>query len=183
MLTKQLRELERQAQVIENNSKNIYYIYHIPGKKIGCTKNPNSRLRQQNAKTYEILETHYDIQTASKREIELQIQYGYKVDTCSYYDATKKFKIETAQKAGKASSTKSWKENRERELEKCSKAGKVNAELNGKPVIMCDMNGNPIKEFKNRTEAANFVNGNKAPLIQVIDKPNHSYKGYRWKNK
>ena len=103
----------------------MFYIYHIPGKKIGCTKNPNSRLRQQNANNYEILEEYSDIQTASQREIELQKQYGYKVDTCTYYDSTKKFKIETVKKAGKASATKSWKENRERELQKCSKGGKI----------------------------------------------------------
>jgi hypothetical protein len=157
-----------------------YYIYHIQGKKIGCTKNPNSRLRQQNAKIYEILETHSDIHIASKREIELQKQYGYKVDTCTYYDSIKEFKVDTAIKAGKASATKSWKENRERELLKSEKGGKTNAELSGKPVIMCDMNGNHIREFKNRKEAANFVNGNKAPLVGAINKSNRSYKGYKW---
>lgn len=184
MLTKHLRELQRQADVIEQfKNKIVYYIYHIPGKKIGCTKNPKGRTKQQGAENYEILETHTDINIASKREIELQIQYGYKVDTCTYYDSTKEFKIENAIKAGKVSATKSWQQNRERELQKCSKAGKVNAKLNGKPVIMCDMFGNPIKEFINRKVAADFVNGNKASLIQVIDNPNKSYKGYRWKNK
>jgi hypothetical protein len=158
----------------------MYYIYHIPGKKIGCTKNPNSRLRQQNANVYEILETHTDIHIASIREIELQKQYGYKVDICTYYDSTKEFKIETVTKAGKAKATKSWKENREIELKKCSKGGKVNAELNGKPVIMCDMNLNHIKEFKNRAEAADFVNGFKSTLVGTIDKSNRSYKGYKW---
>lgn len=158
----------------------MYYIYHIPGKKIGCTKNPNSRLRQQNVDVYEILETHSDIHIASKREIELQKQFGYNVDKTTYYNSTKEFKIENVKIAGKASATKSWKENRDREIQKSYKGGKVNAELNGKPVIMCDMNGNNIKEFKNRAEAAKFVNGNKAPLIGVINKPNRSYKGYKW---
>jgi hypothetical protein len=158
----------------------MYYIYHIPGKKIGCTKNPNSRLRQQNATIYEILETHSDIYIASKREIELQKQYGYKVDTTTYYNAIKGFNKENVIKAGKASATKSWKENRDREMQKSYKGGKINAELNGKPVIMCDMSGNPIRTFKNRAEAAKFVNGNKAPLIQVVDKLTNSYKGYKW---
>jgi hypothetical protein len=160
----------------------MYYIYHIKGVKIGCSKNPQNRTRQQGATEYEILETHCDIDVASEREIQLQKQYGYKVDTTTYYNSTKQFKIENVVKAGKVSATKSWKENRDRELEKCSKAGKANAELNGKPVIMCDMNGNPLKYFNNRTEATNHVNGNKAPLIQVIDKLNKSYRGYRWIN-
>ena len=69
----------------------MYYIYHIPGKKIGCTKNVDSRLRQQNSINYEILETHTDIHIASQREIELQKQYGYKVDKTTYYNSTKEF--------------------------------------------------------------------------------------------
>lgn len=160
----------------------MYYIYHIPGVKIGCTQNPNNRIKQQTDSEYEILEKHTDIKKASEREIELQKIYGYKQDYCTYYDSVKKFRIENVKKAGSASASKSWKENRDRELQKCSKGGKVNAELNGKPVIMCDMNGNPIKEFKNRAEASRYVNGNQPPLTQVIDKPNKSYKGYRWKS-
>lgn len=158
----------------------MYYIYHIPGVKIGCTKNPKSRTKQQNATIYEILEIHSDIHLASQRELELQKQYGYKIDTTTYYNSTKEFKIENAVKAGKVSATKSWIENRERELQKSSKGGKTNAEKTGRPVIMCDMDGNELKYFNNRTEAAKFVNGNKPPLIVVIDKPNKSYKGYRW---
>ena len=147
------------------------------------TKNPKSRLRQQNANgVAEILETHNDIHIASQRELELQKEYGYKVDTCDYAAATLNLNPMAPSIAGKASSTKSWKENRDRELQKCSKGGKTNAEKTGKPVIMCDMNGNPLKHFNNRTDAASFVNGNKPPLIQVINKPNRSYKGYKWIN-
>ena len=63
----------------------MYYIYHIPGKKIGCTKQPNIRVKEQNYTNYEILETHTDLYEASKREIELQKQYGYRVDSIQYY--------------------------------------------------------------------------------------------------
>jgi repressor of nif and glnA expression len=102
-----------------------YYIYHIKGKKIGCTKNPSSRIKQQNAIKWEILETHTDIDVASQREIELQKQYGYPTDTATYKQSVKKFNLDNVKKAGKASATKSWKENRDRELKKCSKGGKV----------------------------------------------------------
>lgn len=54
-----------------------YYIYHIPGVKVGCSKNPKSRVKGQGYNNFEILETHTDIDIASKREIELQIEYGY----------------------------------------------------------------------------------------------------------
>jgi hypothetical protein len=62
-----------------------YYIYHIEGVKIGCSNNPKKRVKKQGYTEYTILETHDDIITASNREIELQKQYGYRVDECPYY--------------------------------------------------------------------------------------------------
>ena len=62
-----------------------YYIYHIPGIKIGCTMYPKHRIiKAQKYNNYEILEIHTDIKIASDREIELQKQYGYKIDTHRY---------------------------------------------------------------------------------------------------
>jgi hypothetical protein len=55
----------------------MYSIYHIPGVKIGCSKQPEKRVNQQGYSDFEILETHTDIDIASQREIELQKQYGY----------------------------------------------------------------------------------------------------------
>ena len=63
----------------------MYYIYHIKGVKIGCTTNPKIRIiKRQGFTEYEILETHSDIDIASEREMELQEQYGYKVDVTPY---------------------------------------------------------------------------------------------------
>lgn len=62
----------------------MYYIYHIPGVKIGCTTNVKRRVNKQGYSEYQILETHTDIHIASQREIELQKQYGYKVDNTLY---------------------------------------------------------------------------------------------------
>jgi hypothetical protein len=61
-----------------------YYIYHIPGIKIGCSKTPTKRVNNQGYSEFEILEEHLDIDEASKREKELQRQYGYKVDGPNY---------------------------------------------------------------------------------------------------
>lgn len=58
----------------------MYYIYHIPGIKIGCSINPKRRVKAQGYSTFEIIEEYIDMETASKREIELQIKFGYKVD-------------------------------------------------------------------------------------------------------
>jgi len=65
----------------------MYYIYHIPGKKIGVTRNLNNRvtLMQGYKETeYEVLEQSEDINYISDREIELQKSYGYKVDLKKY---------------------------------------------------------------------------------------------------
>ena len=65
----------------------MYYIYHIPGKKIGVTRNLNDRVTQQQGykpNEYEVLESSEDIDYISTREIELQKSYGYKVDIKLY---------------------------------------------------------------------------------------------------
>ena len=68
----------------------MYYIYHIPGIKIGCTKYYPKRPASQ-SDNYELLEVHEDIETASKREIELQKQYGFKCPSgCTYMESTKR---------------------------------------------------------------------------------------------
>ena len=68
----------------------MYYIYHIPGVKIGCTNNIHRRLKtEQRVTDFQIIEEHNDIYTASDREIELQKQYGYKVDTVPYHCSIK----------------------------------------------------------------------------------------------
>ena len=65
----------------------MYYLYHIPGKKIGVTRNLKNRvtLMQGYKETeYEVLEQSEDIDYISDREIELQKSYGYKVDLKKY---------------------------------------------------------------------------------------------------
>ena len=46
----------------------IYYIYHIPGIKIGCTNQLKKRMKVQGFTDWEILEEHTDISIASNRE-------------------------------------------------------------------------------------------------------------------
>ena len=66
-----------------------YCIYHIPGKKIGVTRDLKHRVElQQGYKEgeYEILEMSDDINYISEREIELQKEHGYRVDRKLYKD-------------------------------------------------------------------------------------------------
>ena len=65
----------------------MYYLYHIPGKKIGVTRDLNSRVTLQQGYRpgeYEVLLTSDDIDYISDKEIELQKSYGYKVDVKLY---------------------------------------------------------------------------------------------------
>ena len=74
----------------------MYYIYHIPGKKIGVTRNLNNRvtlMQGYKENEYEVLEQSDDIDYISDREIELQKSYGYKVDIKKYKNLFNKMKI------------------------------------------------------------------------------------------
>ena len=71
----------------------MYYLYHIPGKKIGVTRNLNTRvtlIQGYKENEYEVLEQSDDINYISDREIELQKSYGYKVDRTKYKNLNKK---------------------------------------------------------------------------------------------
>jgi NTP pyrophosphatase (non-canonical NTP hydrolase) len=64
-----------------------YKVYHILGKKIGCTKNIKKRVEQEQGYKlgeYEILFETDDIKEAAKAERTLQQDLGYKVDIKPY---------------------------------------------------------------------------------------------------
>ncbi len=66
-----------------------YYLYHIPGKKIGVTRDLISRVVDQQGydlDEVEVLEQSTDINYISDRELELQLSYGYRVDRQKYKD-------------------------------------------------------------------------------------------------
>ena len=65
----------------------IYYIYHIPGKKIGVTTNLKSRVEDQQGYgpgEYEILGRYTNIKGAAERELYYQRIHGYPVDIVPY---------------------------------------------------------------------------------------------------
>ena len=65
----------------------MYYIYHIPGQKIGVTRDLNKRVtvtQGYREGEYEVLDSSDDINYISEKELELQMLYGYKVDRKLY---------------------------------------------------------------------------------------------------
>ena len=74
----------------------MYYLYHIPGKKIGVTRDLNTRvtlIQGYKPSEYEVLDQSDDVDYISDKEIELQKSYGYKVDRKKYKNLFKKMKI------------------------------------------------------------------------------------------
>ena len=74
----------------------MYYLYHIPGKKIGVTRNLNKRVTETQGykpTEYEVLDQSEDISYISDREIELQKSYGYRVDRKLYKNLFNKMRI------------------------------------------------------------------------------------------
>ena len=74
----------------------MYYLYHIPGKKIGVTCDLNKRVtlvQGYKEGEYEVLEQSEDIDYISDREIELQQSYGYKKDRKLYKNLFNNMKI------------------------------------------------------------------------------------------
>ena len=78
------------------DKKIMYYIYHIPGKKVGVTRNLLDRVTHQQGylpDEYEVLDQSEDIDYISRREIELQQSYGYKIDKKLYKNLFNKMRI------------------------------------------------------------------------------------------
>jgi len=66
-----------------------YYLYHIPGKKIGVTCNLKHRVEEHqgyNEGEYDVILRTDDISLVSEAEISLQKAYGYRVDSQLYKD-------------------------------------------------------------------------------------------------
>ena len=64
-----------------------YYIYHIPGKKIGVTRDLKYRVEEQQGygpDEYYVIYEGEDIDNISRLEIQLQKQFGYRVDEVPY---------------------------------------------------------------------------------------------------
>jgi hypothetical protein len=179
----------------------IYYIYEIPGKKIGVTKNPINRVsKQQNVSKWNILEQHTCIKTVSDREIELQKQYGYPVDTRLYWQVMEwqskshtnisysnnkmtqchtpeaRKKAHTPEARKKAIANTNW-ENRNKKIDWETRTKKLKKE------VLVFKNGNFIAEFDSVTEAGKSLNVDYSQISQCCNGKYKSAKGYTFKYK
>ena len=160
----------------------MYTIYHVPGIKVGCSKNVEARVKQQGFTKYEILEVHYDRTTASEREKKLQKELGYEIDfTCYETLYTKGFLRSEAKAKSNATCVKKYggiaaqchtPEIRE-------KAGKKIR----KPILQFDLQGNFIKEWPSMSEASKVLNFNMTSIWACCKGIQKKGKGFIWKYK
>jgi len=171
----------------------MFYIYHIPNVKIGMSKHPNKRVRQQGYTDYEILETHEDIHLCSAREIELQKEYGYQIDRCPYVIAN----YSNAGRIGGRTNVSSGHINKIQSIG-CSLGGKVQGDKNVKSghiknmaekssdvrslrVGQYDKCNNLIRTWKNARRASIHLNLSYAGINNCCRGVSKSSGGYIWK--
>jgi len=174
----------------------MYYIYHIPGVKIGCTNNLERRIREQGFTEYDLIESHCDKITAAKREIELQKQYGYKLDSIVYTESLRR--ITKAQAVSLATKDEwlpkvDWKA-RDEKVDYNARAEKIKAHPNyknrriangseqlKKVILQYELNGNFIKEWD--CGARNMYKYGYAGVGGVAKKNTGTLYGYQWRYK
>jgi hypothetical protein len=178
---------------------NTYYIYHIPGVKIGCSQNIKKRINHQKFSHYEILEEHSDVYLASKREQELQKQYGYRVDNIPYYQSLKM--ITKAQEISLKTKNEwlpkvDWKA-REEKIDQKAKWDKVKLSENyikmdrrsiglkssthrKKIILQYDLDGNFIKEWDCGVNELSRKYGFNVGGVCQGKKHNKTIGGYQW---
>jgi hypothetical protein len=177
----------------------MYYIYHIPGKKVGCTKRLEQRLKEQKVKLSDCdrIITTPCIKKASQIEKELQIEYGYKIDAIDYqkmHEFSKKgcrgFTPEQRDKGLKKSHEgnlgykallekygidyikSNWDKARISAIEKTSI-----------PVLAYDKLGNFIGEYKSTHDAGRQLNIWQQNICHVLNGKLKSTGGYIFKHK
>ena len=168
----------------------MYSIYHIEGKKIGWSDDVEFRVKSQGYNQYSILEEHIDIYVASDREIELQKQYGYKVDRRPYWQT-----VGLCSKAGKIGGKIGGKINKENKTglfgmtdtakHKANvKGGKITAAKLSIPVLAFEYSTNKfIGEFNSQLAAAKYLDLFSTHIVRVLKGKQRHTGGYTFKYK
>jgi len=170
----------------------MFYIYHIPGIKIGCSTQPDKRVQKQGYTQFEIIEQWEDIHTASKREMELQKEWGYRVDNTPYSQSYEwcnkgysKGGLVTAQKLVESGE---WERRRQRGVKKA-------AQLSSKPILVYKYpSGEFHSEWPSIISCSKEMNLDRTTMIRMLamtkgkrfgNRPYRHHKGYtfQYKNK
>ena len=133
-----------------------YYIYHVAGIKVGCTKNLKRRVeKEQGYLDYEVLEVYTDKAIASKREKELQLEFGYRVDGGEYSQMEAMGRISSV----KNLNNKVGIHNPERRKEYASLGGKAQGPITGaknRESGHIQKLGRQLAEYNNRLQSCPY---------------------------
>lgn len=182
-----------------------YYIYEIPGVKVGCTTDLERRQKQQRDKGDMILlESYTDINKASERERELQLEKGYPIiekwdyitsvinssTVCQSKEAIKKRVANTDWKDLGKQTSKRQRGIKPKHLhtkEVRAKAGKsISKALTGRKcknlwkAIYAYKDGKEYY-FESLTAAAKFIEGNTGSICSTLKGKYNHYKGYTFR--
>lgn len=158
----------------------MYYIYHIPtfkwknGQigKIGVSTHPKKRVTGQKYTDWEILETHNDIYEVSDREIQLQKEYGYPIDTVPYWKSAQTLKKHRRPDLG-------GKGNSPEQMRKIQKLRKHNGHPPTTPIFVYDYKTNKfIREYPSIAECGRDMNLDRGTISKVCNHIHKQYKGY-----
>lgn len=143
-----------------------YKIYHIEGVKIGCSINPQKRVKKQGYDNFTILEEYNDINIASQREIELQKKYGYTLDCTPYNNTVCAPTIEGVKKGGESNNLKKWQLDNPEEYKKNQligaikggiTMGKIQGEKNKESGHISNL-GKRMSDYNNRLQKCPYCN-------------------------
>ena len=117
-----------------------------------------------------VLEEHTDIYKVSDREIQLQKEYGYKVDRIPYWRTLKLSTFESCRKGGKIGGSKGGKLGGKRtvELGHLAKARELAWKATRTPIRQYNKSGEFIKEFISTSQASKELNLSNGNLNQVL---------------
>lgn len=155
--------------------KGPFYLYEVPGKKIGVTTDIKRRFKYSKDKGI-LLEKFKCIYKVSEAEIAMQKQKGYRVDAKPYF----------VMRLMQHSSNKA--EVRKKALETKSQKGftptlenfkKYNSETS-KAVVRINKFGIPTKYYSSMNHAAKDLGINRSGIVGAI-KRNGTAGGYKWK--
>ena len=167
-----------------------YWIYIIPDYqwkdgsigKIGVTSNPPRRAKDYKLESLTILEEYTNIKEVSKREIELQKQYGFKVDNREYW----KTKEMQKKSVSKEANEKRIKSNQGRKMDLCNTPEAITkrVKLIKKPILQYDLEGNLVNKWDSAVDAAIEllqIKNCQSNIIQCCKGKIKTYKNFIWK--
>lgn len=178
----------------------MFYVYHIKGKKWGCCEDRlKARLRDQgySLKDVDRVITLGNRKKASDMERELQIEYGYPVDTNTYEElftkvltpyVKQKAKNTLIKKYGSISGPLNQPEIKAKII---AKQGSMTAHMNvpeiiakrKKPILQFDKKNNFIKEWLSATDVERTLGIKSSDICTCCKGKQKTAKGFIWKYK